>query len=755
MRRLGSARGLRVAAGLAAVCLLALLFRSLGFESVFPGNGEVFFVVGDGHYHARRALFGFVNFPSLLTFDPYLNYPDGAGVPVPPLLDFLVAAAARAFGRSVSVFEHVLAWSTPVHGALTPLPIYFAARAVGSAGVALGAGMVFALLPASVFVSRLGDADHHAAVAGLGATLLALCMASVAPGARGSRLASLGGGLALARLAILGSWSGSLLYLAIADGVLALAGVFARRPDLLAMQGASALLTGVLVLPLVLWLPTPPGGEWSALTLSRLHVWAVLAVAAVAGALAVLEQHRASRGPFESAARLAGVGAVIAASSWLVLPGLREGLLPGASFLGTTERTGLATAELQPLFSLLGRPAHGPATFHYGLFAWVLPLAPVAALAAAWDARTRAAALVLAGWATALGALAVWQVRYGGDFAPAASLCFALLLAQASRFLVRLLRAPGRAAAAVALALGALAFYLPFRALYLPQLRASWSVLSAGRPIGDPALATPTGSLIRFLQSVRRATPETSGFLDAGGFPEYGVLNPARIGHPIHYVARRASAADGLLHTVGAENFAAARRFFEVKSEAAALEIAKRLRARYVVTMFFPGATPESVATRLQRDDGAAGRRLRRFRLVTEGPPGGRPLGDLLQLPRPEAVVPYKLFEVVAGALLEVRGAPGAPVLASVTVQTPTGRRFEYRAMARVEPEGVARLRVPYATEGGTPAHTLGPWRVRVGDAERSVRVGEADVLEGRRVPVAGPAEASPAARGTRATSGT
>jgi dolichyl-diphosphooligosaccharide--protein glycosyltransferase len=732
-----------IVAGLALVCALALALRALGFETVFPGNGEVLLAVGDGHYHARLAYFSFVHFPAILTFDPYLNYPEGAAVPVPPLPDLLVAGVARLAGESVAAFEHVLAWAAPVYGALTPVAVFCAARTLAPAPVALGASAIAAALPAAVFVGRVGDADHHALVSLLGATWLALVLVAVG---RGPRLGWLAAGLALVRLALLLSWSGCLLYVAVADGSLLLAALLARRRDLLAAQAASAWASGLLVLPVVRALPEPPGGAWSSLSLSQLQVWAVLAVGGVAAVLAALEARRPSRGPLATLARGAGVGLAVAGVSWLLFPGLREGLLPGLGFVATAERTGTVTAELQPLAFLGARPGRDPATHHWGLFAYAIPLAPLAALAAARDAGARAPAGVLALWTAALGALAVWQVRYGNDFAPSASIAFALLLAQLAA-LARRAGAPRQLAAAAALGLGILAFLPPLHALYAPRGRSSWRILRDGRPLGDPALATPSGSLIRFLQSVRRATPETSGWLDAKGFPEYGVLNSPSIGHALHYVARRASASDGLLQSVDPENFAAAERFFEVRSEATSLAIAKRLRARYVITMFYPGKQPHAVASRLHRGDGAGeGRRLRHFRLVTEGPVGGRPLGDLFGFSRPADVVPYKLFEIVPGALLEVRGAPGSTVEAAVEVRTPGGRRFEYAARASVADDGVARLRVPYATAPSTPVRVLGPWRVRVDGAELAVDVSEADVLEGRSVPVPARGPRTPAA---------
>jgi dolichyl-diphosphooligosaccharide--protein glycosyltransferase len=737
MSRVGSRAA--IAAGLALVCALALALRALGFEAVFPGNGEVLFAVGDGHYHARLAYFSFVHFPAFLTFDPYLNYPEGAAVPVPPLPDLLVAGVARLAGEGVAVLEHVLAWAAPVYGALTPLAVFCAARTLAPAPVALGAAAIAAALPAAVFVGRVGDADHHALVSLLGALWLALVLAAV--GARGRRLGWLAAGIALVRLALLLSWSGCLLYVAVADGSLLLAALLARRRDLLAAQAASAWASGLLVLPVVRALPEPPGGPWSSLSLSQLQVWAVLAVGVVAAALSVLEARRPARGALASLARGAGVGLAVAGASWLLFPGLREGLLPGLGFVATAERTGMGTAELQPLAFFGARPGRDPATHHWGLFAYAIPLAPLAALAASRDARTRAPAGVLALWTAALGALALWQVRWGNDFAPAASIAFALLLARLAE-LARRAGAPRRLPAVAVLGLGILAFLPPLRALYAPRARASWSILRDGRPLGDPALATPSGSLVRFLQGVRRATPETSGWLDAPGFPEYGVLNAPSIGHAVHYVARRASASDGLLETLDPENFAAGKRFFEVRSEAAALAIANRLRARYAITMHYPGKSPRSVSARLHRGDGVGeGRRLRHFRLVTEGPAGGRPLGDLFGFPRRPEVVPYKLFEIVPGALLEVPGAPGAEVEATVEVGTPAGRRFPYAARGTVADDGFVRLRVPYATASSTPARALGPWRVRVDGAELAVEVSEADVLEGRtvRVPARGP----------------
>jgi hypothetical protein len=94
---------------------------------------------------------------------------------------------------------------------------------------------------------------------------------------------------------------------------------------------------------------------------------------------------------------------------------------------------------------------------------------------------------------------------------------------------------------------------------------------------------------------------------------------------------------------------------------------------------------------------------------------------------------------VVKGAVFEVRGDPGTPIGAEVSVVTPTGRRFEYRAATRIGEDGIARLRVPYATETSEPTKPEGPYRVWIEDAEVRVRVTDADVREGALIQLTAP----------------
>ena len=173
----------------------------------------------------------------------------------------------------------------------------------------------------------------------------------------------------------------------------------------------------------------------------------------------------------------------------------------------------------------------------------------------------------------------------------------------------------------------------------------------------------------------------------------------ANLGHAVQYIARRPTPTDPFWAYIGPKNWNDAFAMLGVRFEREALTIAERLRARYMVTM--PSARPDTIEGQLHLADGVgsdSNARLERFRLITEGPRGGRPLNAIFDK-RATSDVPYKLFEIVAGAILEARTSPGGEVVAEVDLRTPTGREFTYSATVRADEEGLARLRVPYATQ--------------------------------------------------------
>lgn len=721
--------GLRGPAGvglaLLSLSLAALAVRSYQLPWIFGPDGSVLIEPYDGSYHARLAYYSFARFPRALFFDPQISYPDGAVVPLPLLYDWCLGAVARLFGETQAVFERVAAWASPALAALTVLPVFAAGRAVAGTGVGLGAAAIFALLPAHGGFSQLGNPDHHAAVALLGSAFLALSLSALGPEPlRGRALRVLG--LGLVRAGIVLSWTGSLLYVALGDGALLLAASVAGRRSVLADQSASALLSAALVAPWAAALGEPIGGLFSSTSFSWLPVVAILGVAAVAGAALLLERLRPAASP---AARLLRLAAVGAAAALVLLLALRETVLPAAGFLTKSDAWVEGVPEQRALFAWLrngdGSSEPGTATQLFGFFAFLIPLAPLAALWSERSRRTRGPGTCLAVWTAGFGFLAVSQIRFGCDFAPSGAVAFALLVAQVGG----VVPGPGRRRDIARVALGLLLFS-PVLSLHARNL---W--IAGSRAMNpQPGFEHPYGPLVAFAREIRRATPETSGFLDPKAVPEYGLLARPTYGHLLSYAARRATPTSNLGPYLDPRKMELVQEFLSQRDEARALEIAAELRGRYVMVGDNEVIEPGELEHHLYFHDGterAGLPALGRFRLVTEGPPGEAGPAGLRRFAR------YKLFEIVPGAVLVVPGPPGERVVASVRVETPMGRPLAFRTSGPVGSDGFARVRVPYATAADAPLRALGPWRVRVAGRELGATVTERDVREGRSVEAA------------------
>ena len=226
----GELRSVRWAlAALFGVLVIAGLVRSVGFEHAFraapDGSPLVLLAIDDAQYHARRARYTFERFPDVLTWDPYLNYPVGAFVPWPPLYDFGLGALPHLWSGGLQSFERVLVWASVVFGVFTALLVYFAGRAVGGPVVGATAGLFFAFLPATTIYSSVGNPDHHAAVSALATALLLGHLAALRTDASARARMWVELGLVVARVAMMWTWHGSILYLALGEGL-------ARNPAL-------------------------------------------------------------------------------------------------------------------------------------------------------------------------------------------------------------------------------------------------------------------------------------------------------------------------------------------------------------------------------------------------------------------------------------------------------------------------------------------------------------------------------------------
>lgn len=150
---------------LIAVALVAFLMRMISYSAA-TANGSINLMGYDSFYHMRRILYTTFNFPHPLNFDTYINYPAGFEVGWPPFFDFLGALLAKVLGvgnPSLYTTEFAGALLPVLLGVLTIIPLYIAAAAIFDRKTALLGALVFAVIPAHVYVSRFGAVDHHVA----------------------------------------------------------------------------------------------------------------------------------------------------------------------------------------------------------------------------------------------------------------------------------------------------------------------------------------------------------------------------------------------------------------------------------------------------------------------------------------------------------------------------------------------------------------------------------------------------------------
>lgn len=668
-----------VAASLAAVglLLLAAWARCTGWANVFTPHG-VELIPTDSHYHVRFALLQLHAFPRFVSFDPYVNFPEGAHIYWAPLHAWLVALAIRLGG--VHQPELGAAFVGPAIAVIEIAVIGLLARRWHGWPTALASMLLLALLPVTVESSELGEVDHHvhewfliAAAALVQARALSM---------RSDRLAVIAG-LVLAGGRFLNPTSTVLFTPTLAFAFVA-AAVLARRTELprqAALMGAScaallALGSAAFGKPLSLFYES----------FSAFHP--VLAIACFGGA--------------------AGLAGVLAGSRrWalcLLLPVGCAALLSGeiARALGHLGRA-------DPILSVMmeSAPLAKDPRWALRLFGAALLLLPIAFALAAREAwRSREPALLPALAVTfALSICAAAQARFSQPLAGAVAVLLPLGLAPLAR--------SSRLGAA---ALGACALSL-FPVL-LPRPLAT-------RP-SDEALARPT------LLWLRDHTPPASDPLRTDERPAYAVIGYYELGHLLTLWAERPTVSSPFSqapwHVAGNER---ASRVLAATDDEEAYQRAVETGARYVVATPFRAILGHldvqedaTLAARLLNDAGMGGSGTAHFRLIHD---------SAEQRLRPHGGSFGRVFEVVPGALLRGRAPPGSDVVATLPLADNLGAPLRYERRTTATAGGTFSLRVAYPTRTRSEVHALddGGYQIRWPGGAAQAQVSEEDVARG------------------------
>ncbi len=150
---------------LLGILLMALAVRLWVLPVVFSG-GNITILGADSYYHIRRIFATVAHFPSVLSFDSYIDFPYGSKITWAPLYDMFIAAVALIAGAgnpSSHTIEVTATVIPPLIGILTVWLVFSITEKIFNWRAGLISAGILAITPSFVYVSFLGYADHHVA----------------------------------------------------------------------------------------------------------------------------------------------------------------------------------------------------------------------------------------------------------------------------------------------------------------------------------------------------------------------------------------------------------------------------------------------------------------------------------------------------------------------------------------------------------------------------------------------------------------
>ena len=371
------------------------------------GSTRVNFLETDAWYHVRLAENQVRNFPHRVTVDPYAS-PNGQYVAVAPLFDVLVSTMVvmtQGTGASTQYIERVAALAPAVMGVLAVAAVWVVGTLAFGRRAGLIAGLLAAVLPGH-FLDRtlVGFVDHHALEVLLSFATLACITWALKTGRIG---AAVGAGACLG-LYLLAWGSGAFFVAVIAGWIVLVPLVGASTGDTRAATRVAA-IAAVTALAMVLALQDP--------NLFRYNTQ----VASLAGLLllSLLVMSLAAR-PLVATGVRGGAAVVVVAAAYVVAPDLVRQLTADLARF-QPDPTRMAVLEARPLFLYTGNWSWlQPWVFFRSGF-YVGAIAVVGLASTLWQSRRLDHLLIVV--FTAVNYLAtVGQNRFGYYLVPASAL---------------------------------------------------------------------------------------------------------------------------------------------------------------------------------------------------------------------------------------------------------------------------------------------------------------------------------------------
>lgn len=724
---------------LAAALLIAVAGCLVRISSTYGksvrGDGTVTLDY-DSYYHLRRAQWTSANYPGMLWSDYYSYYPEKGAIHWPPGYDFALGSLVKAMelaGFSQKEWELALCFLNPALAIITIMLVFLLAKKLFGPWAGLLAAAMLAWSPPHTVYSNFGNVDHHGAIALAVATIALLLLRCLEkPTLLGPIL--LGVFLGLCHLIhpafIISSILLSLLFVTLS--CLWALSKKVNEEHLLAFDRIFLSATCSTFLAVM----TTPFGRSFALSyemLSLLHYAAPLAGYFLTRSVVLLLAARQKR--LSLAAAASWLASALLLSAILLATPAASCLAKGFSFAGQS----LLAGESLSVFSLGAKKITS-------LFSPLFFALPLYVLFLLCSLRRNAASFAAVFYCAGTGAAGCLQY----SFSPNAAVFTAVFS-------------------------GGMAVFLAARAKLITGRPVAILVYAATASCGLFYLAPEYSRTVRLMEmdslcrQLREISPETGGYLEPGVKPGYSVFTHWDFGNSVILRARlpvNLSNFGPLSFFMG--HFADYARFELSTDPVQAREILRKYDAAYLITQplgvgqlsyyaellgmpvsdIFVSRGGRNVPlerfsmlmnTRLAQRDATPfsikGRTVRGvpyLRLLHESEICLPAKLEGVEMPLPA----FKLFQVVEGAVLWGKCAPGTLVTASLEILKNTGREFTYADYARAGSDGNWSIRFPYPTSADPRIRTVAMGKLLLSAAGNTTLMDlpEEAVLKGRTI---------------------
>ena len=785
----------RTALLLGAVMALALVIRLLPVAFSFV-NGHVVFAEFDPYYHMRRIMYTVDHFPSVSSFDSYVNYPLGYIVGWPPLYDILGAGLSLIAGLghpSDFTIELTSALLPVALGVLSLIPLYFIVKDAIGKNAALIVSLVMAILPGSVFRTIFGFTDHHALEVFLllltylfftravtSAKSGGLCFSNLmnASGLRTQKKPLIYAALAGIGIAsMVFAFDVSALFVSILVAYAFVQFAIDSRDHVhsqyLAIVGTIASLVAVLIVaPPILISPAGQSFQVSMIYLSWFHIIYLLGMVGFFAIIGVLSDALAARkAPWYLASVIFAAFACIAAIvADMVSPQIFVEIGQGLGFLSGSGGMAANISEMQPLLNF-SSSAWYIIPWDYFSVAGVLAILGLAAylLSILRGDKLKNIEIFFLVWTAVVVAVGLFQTRWVYLLAVTVSIFAGYILYAVLSLagLDKVLSPDDTKGKKKSSKSGS--------ALITPALVAvSIIALVILVPVLDKSITianTPNQMILSWNEAcswVKDNTPATSSLYsaDQGTQPGYGIMTWWDYGNYVLYVAGRPAISNNFQTGIPSSS-----HFFIAQNETSADAIMDSVKARYVMVdnrmgsqaagvgggifenmpelagddtdsyhMYYYTLQPSGIVASMDGSEKYYDTMYSRL-YNGEGMGGKNKLGNVTSgLERYRYIYtnggsdPVKVFEYVNGARITGKADPNANVELRLNITTPDGEKTYYESMT-ADQHGAYLFTVPYPTsDSSMPVKTGDAYTVTSGRASIKVQVSSDAVNAGATI---------------------